>query len=209
MTSSRQIEEEIEQREVALDSLTARLDTKIEEFAAELPQAVEAWMKGELKRAIENNAEQVNASGVEPLRAVKADLVSLIKRLPEICKDAIGKPEDWPHRHVERDTQQRQARAREPFFHAVFRSAISSLGTLLNKHHLIQPSPGCVSTWKHLGSERFRYAINPGFDGLDLASVTQYNELMKSYTSEKRSLSTKRDELAKVRARELWKEAQN
>ena len=207
MTYSKQLEEEIRQHEAALDTIRIQLDAKMAEFAAELPKAVEIWMNGELKRAIENNAEQVSAGGVEPLRAAKADLADLIRQLPGICKDAIGKPEDWPHRHVESKARQQQGHTKEPFFHAVFRSAISSLGPLLNKHHLMKARPGCVATWDRLGSDRFRYAINPGFDGRGLSSVTQYDELMKSYTCEKNTLSKKRDELAKVRASELWEEA--
>lgn len=207
MSSSKLIEEEIQKLEAELIPVSSQLDAKLEEFTHALEPAVAAWMTAEVKGQVVRNSEKVNSSGVETLRDLKSDLSALIARLPEVCANAMGKPEEWPHRRPAIALAHRQSSTNESFFAAVFRKSISPLGAVLNKYNLLKEPTGHVSSWEHTSAGNFRYAINPGFDERNFPSATQYNEIRAGCKKKEAELEAKRQELSKAKASELWDEA--
>mgnify|MGYP001055037434 CR=1 FL=1 len=207
MPASQQIEKEIVALEAAIEPAKIELDRLYAEFGKSLPADVESWVKRSIQRRIEENAEKINAGGIEPLRRIKADLNELVQRLPEICSGAIGTPEQWPHRTTEKDSGQHSTRQQESHAAASYRRAISPLGALLAKHGLLAEKPGYVSEWEKAGNDQYRYAINPSFDERRFPALVEYQQKRQMLSQQHKVLETKRQELVKARARELWNDA--
>lgn len=206
MASSSQIQVEISKIEAAIEAVNAELDRLYAEFGKALPTTVEAWMKSEIQRRIEDNAEAVNSRGIDVLRLVKADLSALISDLPRLCELALGSSDKWPHRQSSKPSVGPGSNIGEQHPAATFRRAINHLGELLDKHALIAEKPGYSPSWKREGGS-IRYAINPGFDERQYPALMQYQDKRKALTAQNKLLDEKRGELAKAQARELWNEA--
>lgn len=207
MKTSQEIEVEIERIETEIKPIMGKLDAAIIAFSSEMVGAVESWMRKELSRKIEDNAETVNARGVKPLRATKADFENLIKQIPSICEEATDDQSIWPHRQSESSIASYQTKSRESFFPATFRRAINPLGKILEAHDLLGASGGYADAWKHGTKGQFEYQFNPGFDGRNFESVIAYDEIKKQYKKLNEALDEKKKELAKAKANELWNEA--
>ncbi len=207
METSKDIEDNIAKLEADINPINDKLDNELNSFSKELVNEVEAWMKKELSRKIEDNAETVNAGGLEPLRMVKADFNSLVEKLPVICEKAIGEKESWPHYIKKNASRSSNAKRNEPYFAAIFRKAINPLGSLLETHALLSEPKGHVASWKKITSGEFEYAINPGFRESEFKSIHEYNSLRKRHAELVIEVDKKQKELAKAKARELWNEA--
>jgi hypothetical protein len=203
MTSSKEIHADIVRLEAEIAQISSNLDSAIVAFGNELVPAVNAWMQGELARMIEANAEKINSAGMEPLRAMKADLHALVRQLPQICKQAVSDESVWPHRkpyprYGETD--------REAFFPAVFREAISHLGTLLDNHGLLSNTGVHASAWKQTGNGAFQYTINPFFDGRNIKSLKEYADFRMEHKRLLKELEGRRKSLPVAQARESWEQ---
>jgi hypothetical protein len=207
MATSKQINSEIEQIENAIRPTNDRLDQLYGKFAAALPAYVEKWMREHVRRRIEENADAVNAGGIEPLKQIKADLNDLVKRLPEICREAVGDASTWPHRPRTQPARQVEPRVSESHAAASFRRAISPVADLLAKHGLLRVRSGHVGEWESAPGGGYRYAINPGFDERHFPVLKQYQDTRAAHSKELERLEEKRKELARAQARELWDEA--
>lgn len=203
MSSSKGIEAEIQQLEQQLAPVSAQLDAKIQAFASALPTSAAAWMNAETKRRIEENADRVNAAGLESLRQLKSQLTELIATLPELCVKAVASEKDWPHRQPPASPSQSYKSPGESYFASVFRTVISNLGALLDRHGILKEPSGRIGSWEK-SSGGFRYAINPGFDERSFQPLREYNDLRGKCKAQTEALETKRQELAKAKARELW-----
>ena len=206
MTSSNQIESEIVQLEASLEPIAAELDNFYAQFGEALVPEVEAWMRNNVRRRVEENAQKINEAGLEMVKQIKAELATLVARLPGICTEAIGTPEQWPHRRDRSSSGDRDSTSRESYSAASFRRAINHLGPLLAKHGLIDEKRGYVPEWEKSGTG-FRYAINPGFDERRFPVLQEYQKKRQEQRQKLEELSAKRTELEKTRARELWDEA--
>lgn len=205
MSTSKTIEAEIYNLEATVKPSLTTLDAKVQEFAAELPAVAAAWLKEEVKRRIGYHADQINEAGVEAVRNLKNDLDQLIGQLPDICSNAVGKPEEWPHNKSTNKTDTyRNTNSREEYFAAVFRKAINPLGTILSKYDLIKERKGYVPSWERATDGSFRFAISPGFDARKFPSLMEYSALLKEHQSRQKELDLLRQNLAKARASELW-----
>jgi hypothetical protein len=197
MASSKEIQLDIDRLEAELGPMYARLDSLITEFGRELVPEVDAWMKSELIRRVEANADAVNKAGIDALRAAKVDLNGLLERLPQLCEEAVGTQATWPHHQ-----------GRQSYFADAFRSAINYLGEVLERHGLImREKPGHMATWDRVAGGGFRYTINPGFDGKNFKSVSEYTELRARQEKLAIQLNEMRTKLAKAQAKELWDQA--
>lgn len=206
MATIQDIQKEIDRLEADIEPISSLLDSKILEFKEELAPAVKTWMTAHLERRIVTKAEKINEGGLEPLRAMKSDLRNLLERLPQICENAIGKPPTWPHHTKETRDEYRERNEREAYFPAVFRKAISNLGTLLDKHGLLT-NTSSHAEWKKSYGDTYSYAINPGFDRRKFQSVLRYDDFRKKHMALAEQLDKKRSELSKAKARELWDKA--
>ena len=208
MNSSTQIQEEISYIEKQLEPMNEGLDQLYREFGVTLPSYVEKWMREATKRKVEERAERINEAGLEPLRRLKADLSELVARLPDLCVQAIGPSSEWPHR--KRLSARRTASndyTSESSAAASFRKAINNLGALFAKHGLLDSAPGRSQEWKPTGQGGYKYVFNPGFDERNFPCLVRYKEQCVRQQSQLDLLESKRQELAKARARDLWDEA--
>jgi hypothetical protein len=206
MSDSKRIESEIVQLEAALAPIATELDSLYAQFGKALVPAVEAWMRKSVRRRIEENAQKINAGGLELMKQIKAELAALVARLPEICIEAIGMPDQWPHRRNPSSSSDQDVTSRESYSAGSFRRAINHLGPLLAKHGLIDEKIGYVAEWERTGNG-FRYAINPGFDERQFPVLQEYQKKRQEQRQQLEQLFAKRTELEKARVRELWDEA--
>jgi hypothetical protein len=206
MTSSNQIESEIVQLEASLDPTAAELDKLYAKFGEALVPEVEAWMRNSVRRRVEENAPKVNAGGLELVKQIKAELASLVARLPEICIEAIGTPEQWPHHRDPASSGDTDPASMESYSAASFRRAINHLGPLLAKHGLMDEKRGYVPEWEKSGNG-FRYAINPGFDERRFPVLQEYQKKRQGQRQKLEQVLAKRGQHEKTKVRELWDEA--
>jgi hypothetical protein len=140
------------------------------------------------------------------VKQIKAELASLVALLPKICIEAIGTPEQWPHRRDPASSSDRDPASKESYSAASFRRAINQLGPLLAKHGLMDEKRGYVPEWEKSGNG-YRYAINPGFDERGFPVLQEYQKKRQEQRQKLEQLLAKRTELEKTKARELWDEA--
>ncbi|WP_143752280.1 hypothetical protein [Burkholderia sp. SRS-W-2-2016] len=207
MPTSSEIQAQIERMESDLEPAKAELDRLYSEFGRQLPPTVEKWMQSSVRRAIEAHATKINAGGVEPVRQIKADLNALIQALPQICQNALGDQDQWPHRRPPTSRAASVPGVGESHAGASFRRAINHLAPLLDKHGLIAESADRYPEWERTGPGKYRYAINPGFDDRDFPVLVQYKAKQRDLSNQTTALAQKRRELEAARARELWDEA--
>lgn len=209
MKASQKIQAEIDDLEAKLAPIHVQLDVLYERFAVELVPHVAKWMNGSVRRHIEDNATKVNAGGVESLRQFKADFASLLEQLPEICRKAIGAPDQWPHREIpgSRADASSSKATTEPYSAACYRRAINPLGSLLAKHGLLVGKPGYVAEWESAGANDYRYRINPGFDARNFPALQEHQAKRTESMKLKGAIAEKVKELEKAKALELWDSA--
>jgi hypothetical protein len=184
------------------DHLKKRLDILIQRFEAELPDAAESWIKGEVKRQIEDCPETVAGLGVERLGSFKAKVNALVASLPDIAKKETSDAAVWPH-HRASDAYGYGAGKDEPFFTRAFRDVISHLGAILDEFGFLKNQKGV--SWART-PHGFRYAIDPMFDLSSAPSVNEYERVYKEFRSVAESLEIKQNELARAKAKELWED---
>jgi hypothetical protein len=208
MQNSQQLQSEIDDLELKIAPLNVQLDKLYEQFAVSLVPEVTKWMNNHVRRKVDENATKVNAGGVEPLRQIKAELAELIAQLPKICREAIGSPEQWPHRDAPASRiESIPSGSSEPYTVACFRRAINHLGALLGRHGLIVEKSGHYGEWKSAGKGGYRYNINPGFDARNYPVLKEYEANRAERRKLGEAIVEKQKELEKAKARELWDEA--
>jgi hypothetical protein len=208
MHSSKDIEAEIAGLKAQADALPNALDTLYLAFADELPKQVEIWIRERVKGTIEGNASKIAQAGIEPVRALKADIEDLVSRLGTVCREALGPKPQWPHRSASGAPRPPSANSgSEPPGASQFRSAVSSLGAVLAKHGLVNPLPGHTREWEPKAPGKFIYAFNPGFDGKKFPSLQRYQDQLSRLRALEAQIQAKQKELEQARARELWDQA--
>lgn len=208
MGSSRELEAEIDALEKKLKELSGNLDAMVVHFGEAMVPSVESWMRNEVKRAIEENALQVNLAGKAALQGLKTDLKDLVGDLPNVCRRAVEKQSTWPHRADLSNRSYREPPARGlDFFEESFRRAINPLGAVLDKHHLLlDGDKGSVRRWERIGGTGFRYAFHPGFTKTSFPDLERYEEVLKDFSGQAVRLGKLRTALEQARARELWED---
>ena len=204
--SSAEISKEINDLENKRAELATHLEAIIGQFQAALPSIAEAWIRREVERRIDDHPEQVEALGVEKLRSLKQKVNHLIASLPVIVKAETSDKSDWPHYRAP-DGSGYTAGKEEPFFNKAYRNVISHVGSILSEYGLLTEQAGHELTWKKILPRKFRYSINPGLEDLSIEPVEQFTQVQKEYETLLESLDTKKKELVKAKARELWDSA--
>lgn len=204
--SRTEIEAQLAEAEERFSALNQRLDEIIESYRNQLPGLAEPWIRAEVERRITDNAEKVEALGLERLKNLKSGLADLISRLPQIARVETEDRSDWPHYRVQ--TQSANDRTEnEAFFDKAFRSVISHAGALLHQFGLIAVPKGYVQVWEDRGNGKYRYGINPGFMDLTVPSRDSFHEALREWKPLKRQVDQLRQQLAQTRAKELWDSA--
>jgi hypothetical protein len=206
MKTVSEIEDKISDLQTELNPIANKLDAEVIAFSNELISHVKEWMEKELTRKIGDNAEMVNAEGINFLKETKASFNTLINTIPNICENAIENKHSWPHRITE-STSTNKPTNKETFFAASFRRAINPLGKLLDANKLLGTPTGHVATWERTKDGEFRYSINPGFASRNFNSVQAYQELRSRHDTLTKEIESNQKELVKAKALELWNEA--
>ena len=200
---STEIEMEIATLQQRSDHLKERLDYLIQRFQAELPNAAESWIRKEVKRQIEDCPETVGGLDVERLGSFNAKVGALAASLPDIAKKETSDAAVWPHYRTP-DTYGYGAGKDEPFFTRAFRGVVSHLGAILDEFGFLKNQKGV--SWART-PDGFRYAIDPMFDFGSALSVNEYERAYREFRSVAENIEMKQNELAKAKAKELWKSA--
>lgn len=201
--NSAELEAQLSEVESKLATEHQKLDAIVEEFRNELPSLAEPWMRKELEGRISDNAQKIQAMGVERLKELKAKLSNLFSDLTRIAREETADRKDWPHYRPEMEPGNQRGE-NEHFFDKAFRNVISHLGGLLNQYGLLEIPKGYVSTWESRGGGKFRYAVNPGFMDMKVVSRQKFTDACGPEKELKRQLLRLRQELAQVKAKELW-----
>ncbi|MBS3021415.1 hypothetical protein DJFAAGMI_04187 [Comamonas sp. PE63] len=209
MKASQKIQSEISNLESKLAPIHVELDELFERFASEMVPDVTRWMNGNVRRCIEHNAEKVNTEGIDSLRKLKDDFASLIAQLPDICRKAIGNPDQWPHRENSdpHATTYSSKDVTEPYTASSYRRAINPLGSVLAKHGFLNQRPGKIAEWESDGTNGYKYSINPSFESRRFPSLLEYSSKRSESNKIKNEIAAKTVELEKAKALELWDSA--
>ena len=209
------IAKEIEALQMQKSPVEQKLNTLIQRFQFELPSIAETWMRREVERRIEDHPDFLEKLGTHKLKALKDKVNDLIASLPEIVKKETSDESDWPHNRAPEFSGYERAK-NEPFFNKSFRNVISYLGVVLDEFGLLRNSKsafragkgleleGCIPRWERLGTGRFRYTSNQGFEALSTPSVKEFGEVYNRYRAVLGKLDNKQKELIKAKAQELW-----
>ena len=200
---SADIEAEVSSLKLQRDTLRDRLNLLVQRFQNELPSAAESWIRRELESRIEDHPDTVVALGIEKLRSLKGRVSALVASLPGIAKKETSNTVDWPqYRTRDRDSDSRGVS--EFYFHQAFRDVISHLGAVLYEFGLLTEPKDHLASWHKIGDDRFRYAINPGFEALSTPVLDEFQRVYKDFRSVEDKLENKMKELVKTKAKELW-----
>ena len=208
MKRSQQIQEDIRVRRESLAPSIVELDALYTEFGNALSPRVEVWMKEHVRRKIEDHAATVNSTGLEQVRAVKADFIALVQRLPALCVTAIEKTESWPHNIKPKSSGIADSglKSSETHAEASFRRAIAHLAPILEKHGLLAVRQGYIPEWQKSGAT-YRYSINPGFDARWFPVLEKYQAARIKQKKQLEQIKALLVEFEKAKAVELWDEA--
>ena len=208
LTTSAAIHTDITVLEAQLEPINEALDKLYQEFIEALPPYIEKWLRDTTKRKVEERADSVNNAGLEPLRYLKTDLSELIDRLHGLCTQAVGPSTEWPHRRLESSLgSSTNDYKSESHAATCFQKVIANLGDLFAKHGLVESASGNSGGWVSNGQGKYKYIYNTGFNERDFPSLMRYNELLVTQKRHLKQLESKRQELAKAKARELWDDA--
>jgi hypothetical protein len=203
---SKELAVEISALEEQRVTLATQLDALIHTFQKQLPSIAEPWIRREVERRIEDHPDQVEELGIEKLGILKKKVNSLISELPEIVERETSDKQDWPHYRA-KDTSGYGQNKNEPFFNKAFRNVIGHVGAILDEFGLLTEPKGHVPNWEKTANDKFRFAINPGFESLSIQSVKEFINLEKEYETLVTKLNEKKAEFAKAKAKELWESA--
>lgn len=205
---STRIAEHIADLERQEAELIAALDRMVEVGRAGITARAATWIDLEVNRQIEGHALRAQELGIERLRKLKAQVTELRDRLPAIVAALISDKKLWPHHRV-LDRSEKAARnlrligKEEGYLPAVFRDAISEVGSILREYELLDGA-----TWQAVpGSGRYRYSGEHGFNPSQDATFGEYDMDEQRLRHVQEQIEQQRGALAKAKARELYDSA--
>jgi hypothetical protein len=204
--NSSEIETELVKLESERSDIAKKLDAIVEEFRAELPGLAEPWIRAEVERRITANPEKVKELGLKHLKALKSGLADLISGLPQIARRETEERAAWPHYRGDGEIGSAIAK-NDPFFDHAFRRVISHLAPLLDHFGLLTEPTGHVQVWERLGNGKFRYAANPGFIDMEVASNKKFYDSFPRWAELGSRIQRLKKDLAQAQAKELWDSA--
>ena len=206
--NSKELSKKLKQLEQEKIALRTQMDNQYSDFQAAMPVAAESWITKEVESKIKDNPDIVQSLGIEKLKELKSKIKALAESLPEIVSEEFQYSSSWPHhiQEIKEDFVYKQQK--EPHLNRIFRNVISNLGCILDEFDLLKEPEGYVSTWKRVGKNNFRYAINPGME-LYFAKSNRdvYWKQLKEYTQLILDIKNTSKSLDEVNAKELWDEA--
>lgn len=203
---SEEITRELEQLEKQRQSVATKLDEVVEKFRDELPKLAEPWIRKEMEGRISRYPDVVQKLGKEKLSVLKTKFNKLISELPAIAKNETKDKNDWPHYRKPGTTGYGEGK-NEPFFEKAFRNVVSYIGPLLQEHNLLNEPSGYGQSWQHVGGGRVRYAINTGFQDMNVESRKEYYTISRDYDDIIQKMDARKLALSHAKAQELWEAA--
>lgn len=204
MTKSEEIISSIVQMETRLGPERQELDRLYREFSVAMVPYAAKWIDKFTKSIVEDNAQKINAAGIDTVRSLKAEVASLTNGLGEICAKEFGPSSEWPHNKAPRKIGEAPPMESEAKELAIFRRVISNLGAVLANFGL---HDGPTKHWKLVGAGKYQYAFNPGFDAREFPVLAEYEKLKIQHQANMRLLEAARQDLVKAQAQELWDQA--
>lgn len=194
-----ELEAELKAVESKLVTSSAQMERLLQSFATSIAPDVSSWIDEAAVRSVEENHEATIAGGLEFVRAVREDVTALKRDAVAISTAALGGQEQWPH-NKELTASEFYSKNTD-FFGAVHRRAVSSLGKVLSKHGLLNPSD---RSWQRGIGGRYEYAYHSGFEAKKYAEIGAYQDLLKDHHALKVNAARLRTLIEKSKARALW-----
>src|SRR6266542_3462834 len=145
-------EAEIRRLEEARAKLLLQLDSLVGQFEENVPAAAAVWIHQEVQRRIAEKAEQIENMGLSGVKAFKTDVEAVIEELPKQAHRSVGDRVNWPHRRGQPGSG--TGPSQEGFSDRVFRDLISTLGAVLETHHLMD-DPRKYPIWERVGDGKW------------------------------------------------------
>ncbi|MBN1274525.1 MAG: hypothetical protein JXB26_19870 [Candidatus Aminicenantes bacterium] len=203
---SKDLADEIDAFAPKRDDLRKRLDSLIVAYRPHLASIAETWIREEVDRRLKDHAKQIAEMGIDRIKQLKSKVEGLIASLPDVVQEETSQEADWPHNRSKNDSGYGQDK-NEPFFKKAFRNMISRIAAVWDEFDLLGEPTGYTQCWERLGSGRFRYAFNPGFEVLDCDTLAQYSTALREYQSLVNKIEMKQKEMEEAKAKELWESA--
>jgi hypothetical protein len=203
MAAPAQHEAKILELEAEKARLLPSLDALIVQYQKQIPPEAATWMKREIERYIERNAAHVEKIGITGVKAMKEDFNNVINDLPSIAAQALADRAGWPHHQRHEPSR---IGPREPFLDSIFRDLISTLGTVLERHGLMDTDRQ-YSSWEQLGGGKWRFRINPSIEPVLPDLRSRYSAGLHRLWQIERELESEKSKLVQVRAADLWDRA--
>jgi hypothetical protein len=193
----------IQELETEWQALLIRLDFLVERFKDLAPGAAASWIRLEFERGIKDNAEQIQELGVAGVKVIKLDMGRLINDLPGLCHELLQDRSSWAHH--ENESPARSNIQKEFFFDRVFRDLISTAGSALESHNLLE-NRGPHSYWQR-GKGGWRYAMNPSLGPVAPDLCDEYMKGLHRLREIKLQHAFEKKGLAEAHAKSLWETA--
>lgn len=180
-------------------------------FASAVEVFVNQWYEDEVKRVVVANPDKVKALGSEKLSKMKIELNEIKGKTAEVVDKHLSERSLWFHLDDSNfksdyfcgyDTH--SGSGQKGLDHAIRRILGSSLGTLLNRHTLVDF--GSNSCWENNGaSVRYKYGItwSHNMDKTTSEYEAHCRELMKL----KQDVKKLKQDKAAAEASDLWDKA--
>jgi hypothetical protein len=202
---SERLKEELAALEQDAKAMCAQLDDLVIASRPEIASQAEKWIDVEVGRTIEEQAETVQALGIDRIREFKARVSQVRSSVAAALDAATSEQAHFPHR-VPNDPTAHHLQSREGYFNAAFRQVISTLGPVFDEFGLIVRRADYLNSWEGKGS-KMRYALNPGLEMRPNDFMAQYIALNARYGELQARLTAKLRDLEKAKAREMWDSA--
>ncbi len=202
---SKQLADEIESLETQRSKLSEQLDTLVVKFRPHMASAAETWIRQEVSRQIRDRAEDIEKMGIKRVRALKSKVEALINSLPQIVLNETSEKNNWPHNQPQQENEYEHVKS-EPI-HKAFRNVVSHIANVWNEFGLLRDPRGYGQTWERVGTNKFRYNMNPGFDVLQCDILDQYSDRLNLYHELVSQVEAKEKERSKAKAKEIWESA--
>ncbi len=204
-------QEEIRKTEKNLRDTLSRMKEIHSEFMAEATEFIRRWYMQITEQRVKTETELTKKLGVQKLSQLKADLIALQKKTPDIMKEFLEHDTIWWHRT--------QAGKAIPHFTEIMEKSLrliaGRLAPILEKYGYITTNPQDPSYWRewdefgimHPPNARHYYPHHLDWSEKMQDLIREYDELMRDGVDFAVELKRLKETQSRFEAEDLWNKA--